>query len=122
MTHDETIFAQYAKHSDVLRNWFVAYGIGGVVLFLSKQEVFSSVPKPTLSTIAIWFLLGVISQVVLAFINKIYNFILYSRTQEPEKKRFQKNLRAFFLIDFPFDLLTAISYAKATYDLFTALK
>jgi hypothetical protein len=120
MAHDQTIFEQYAKHSDVLRNWFVAYGIGGVVIFISNHEVFSNIQKSILSEIAFWFILGVIAQVVLAFVNKVYNFIMYHK-EEPTRTRFVKNMTAFFAIDFPIDVFTIFSYAMATYILFTSL-
>ena len=67
MAHDQTVFEQYAKHSDVLRNWFVGYGIGGVVLFISNHDAFANIQKSILSEIALWFILGVIAQVALAF-------------------------------------------------------
>jgi hypothetical protein len=120
MAHDQTVFEQYAKHSDVLRNWFVAYGIGGVVLFISSHEAFVNIQKSILSEIALWFILGVIAQVALAFVNKVYNFIMYQR-EEPARTRFAKNMIAFFVVDFPIDVFTIFSFAKATYILFTSL-
>jgi len=119
---DETIFQQYTKHADILRNWFVAYGIGGIVLFLSSQSMFASIPKSELAWIAIFFFAGVLFQVILAFINKIYNFVLYHKKQPSESDQqvagLKKNLLSFFLIDFPVDLGTFVAYALATYLLF----
>jgi len=119
---DESVFTQYAKHADVLRNWFVAYGIGGLVLFLSSKSSFEAIPKKCLSMIAFWFIVGVASQVLLAFINKIYNFILYHKaTSSSVTSDLKKNILMFFTIDLPLDLITLGSFMWATYLLFQVL-
>lgn len=124
---DDSIFAQYVRHADILRNWFVAYGIGGILLFLTKDTAFKSLPKDALLGIAEWFLLGVGAQVLLAFVNKIYNFHLYQGSlahqdaAQREKSRF-KVFRDFYLIDVLLDIVTLGSFAWATFLLFNALR
>jgi hypothetical protein len=91
-----------------------------VVLFISSHEAFVNIQKSILSEIALWFIFGVIAQVALAFVNKVYNFIMYQR-EEPARTRFAKNMIAFFAVDFPIDVFTIFSFAKATYILFNSL-
>jgi len=57
---DESVFNQYVRHSDILRNWFVAYGIGGILLFLTKDSFFSKVPMNQLFSISIWLIRSII--------------------------------------------------------------
>jgi hypothetical protein len=123
---DDSVYEQYVRHSDILRNWFVAYGIGGVLLFLTKDSFFSKVPFDHIYTISKWFVFGVAAQVLLAFINKVYNFQLYINTiRKPEdsslQERAKKVARNFYLIDFIFDLVTAACFSRATYLLFLAV-
>lgn len=120
---DETVFDQYVRHADLLRNWFVGYGIGAVVLFVSGQSVLSTFPQGEIVMIAKWFILGIISQVLLAFINKLYNFQLYLRTFKTgaasagDVKRVK---RSFYWIDVPLDVLTFGSFCRATFLLLAA--
>ena len=113
---DETTFQQYVRYADVLRNWFIGYGIGGIVLFVSGQSAFASVPKKELVPIGMWFIVGIVFQVVLAFINKVYNFILYyNSTKRRDSSAIEKkNLHSFLYVDVPLDVLTLLSCAWAT--------
>ena len=123
---DESIFQQYVRYAEVLRNWFIGYGIGGVVLFVSGQSAFASVPKNELVPIGIWFIVGVVFQVILAFTNKVYNFILYYNSTKPRPDAVitaveKRNLLSFLFIDVPLDGATMASFAWATFLLFKFL-
>jgi hypothetical protein len=116
---DESIFDQYVRHAEVLRNWFIGYGIGGVVLFVGGQSVVKSVPIPEIVPIAVWLILGVSSQVVLAFLNKVYNFVLYYSSTKADQRGVvqnvhRRNLIMFLCIDVPLDLVTLVSFVVAT--------
>ena len=122
---NDSIFDQYVRHSDVLRNWYVAFGIGGLVLYLSNQSTFSNFPKDQLVLIAILLISGVIFQVILAFVNKVYNFLFYHKSIRSKTTatadEIKKNKILFFVVDFPLDVLTIGAFAWATYELFNIL-
>jgi hypothetical protein len=60
-------FEQYWRCCSSLRNGFVAYGIGGCILFVSdKAELFQEMTLKQKGIVVIAFLVGVIDQVVLA--------------------------------------------------------
>lgn len=122
---DETVFDQYVRHADLLRNWFVGYGIGAVVLFVSGQSVLAQLPKDQIVVVAQWFILGIISQVLLAFINKLYNFQLYLRTFKTgvaSAGDVKGVKRSFYWIDVPLDVLTFGSFCRATFLLLLAFR
>ena len=60
-------FEQYWRYCSALRNWFVAYGIGGCVLFISdKAKIFQDLSAFTKAIVVIAFLFGVVAQILLA--------------------------------------------------------
>lgn len=64
-------FERYWRYCSSLRNWFVAYGIGGCVLFISDNaQIFQKLSINTKVTVVISFIIGVAAQLILAFINK----------------------------------------------------
>ncbi len=78
MAEDNSTFEQYWRHSKDLRNWFVAYGIGAIVFITSKDIIpILNGKNISVSPIAMWFLFGAACQILLAYINKLYNYRLY---------------------------------------------
>ena len=52
-------FEQYWRYCSSLRNWFVAYGIGGCILFLSdKSELFQKMAFKQKRAVVIAFLIA----------------------------------------------------------------
>lgn len=82
--NSEELYAVYEGYAQTLRTWFVAYGIGGPVLFLSsdvlREQLVASGWAPTVS---ILFLMGVVLQVVLAAVNKTAMWGCYYGEIEP---------------------------------------
>jgi len=125
--YDESIFAQYVRHADILRTWFVAYGVGGIVLFFAKDTAFTSIPKDVRLYISEWFMIAVAAQVVLAFFNKVYNFHLYQKSLIKPKtvlteKDVRNNSRYFYFVDVLLDVVTVVSFAMASFSLFLAIR
>ena len=68
----------YEEHMKTLRAWFVAYGVGGPVLFVTQQDFASTLVDSGLSQlVGVLFLFGVLLQAVVALFNKWVNWGLY---------------------------------------------
>ncbi len=110
-------FDQYWKHNSVLRNWFVAYGIGALTLLLYNNGTFFN--DTSLKKIfAILIVIGISLQVLLTFLNKIIHWFVYygENLLEFQKTKCFKNCEAiskYFLIDIIIDTITILLYAGA---------
>ena len=68
----------YEEHMKTLRAWFVAYGVGGPVLFITQQDFAATLVDSGLSQlIGVLFLVGVLLQALVALFNKWVNWGLY---------------------------------------------
>jgi presenilin-like A22 family membrane protease len=68
----------YRYHSSTLRNWYVAFGIGAPVLFLSNEYLWKKiVTSCNFEIIALTFFLGAVFQVLLAFFDKYASWVGY---------------------------------------------
>lgn len=120
-------FEQYWRYCSSLRNWFVAYGIGGCVLFLSdKARMFGQVSPKSKVVILIAFIIGVVSQIVLAFINKIIHWYIYWGSEDEEfaktwRYKVSGYLSECFWIDILADVITFFAFGVATVMLFITL-
>lgn len=75
---EKSYYTAYGYHSNLLRTWLVAYGIGGPVLFINSAELYKKlVGSGQASLIAKLFLVGVFLQVSLSAINKTIMWTLY---------------------------------------------
>lgn len=115
----EGFFEQYWRYTSALRHWFIAYGIGGVVLFVTKAEIFVSILPNLKITIVILFLTGAIIQVVLAFWNKLIHWYLYygeddKTFQDSAKYKFFNKASELFWADITADVITFLSFLIAT--------
>ena len=78
-------FKQYWEYSTNLRNWFIAYGVGGILLLTRVDAVFNSGPHaasadPRLKLQALAsFILGLATQVLLNLINKVAHYYAYQK-------------------------------------------
>jgi len=120
-------FEQYWRYCSSLRNWFVAYGIGGCVLFMSdKAQIFQTLSLNTKATVIISFIIGVAAQVILAFINKWIHWCVYWGEEDSNFRcsrwnKYAEALSSCFIIDLVVDLITLIAFAVATITLIIGL-
>lgn len=73
----KTHASNYAEYNKLLRTWFVAFGIGGIALFYTKQDLVSGMPRLVELTLLGALLLGSAAQVAIAFINKIMSWRIH---------------------------------------------
>jgi len=111
------VYDDYAKN---LRNWFVAYGIGGPVLFLTQESITEKIVQSGYARYIVYaFLFGVAFQILLSLINKYNNYTIYSLSESEELMKTKKFKRAEcisnqFWIDKLLDLLTVVAFGYAT--------
>ncbi|NVL89546.1 MAG: hypothetical protein HWN69_00930 [Desulfobacterales bacterium] len=110
-------FDQYWKHSSVLRNWFVAYGIGALALAIYNKGIFFSNPedKKVFVSLIVW---GISLQVLLTFLNKVIHwFVYYGKNliefQTTWRYKISYKISKCFIIDIIVDFCTMILYARA---------
>ncbi len=119
-------FEQYWRYCSSLRNWFVAYGIGGCVLFVSdKAELFQQMKLERKRIVVIAFLVGVIAQVLLAGLNKcIHWYIYWGKEQKSFCRTWQYKasdwISTQFWIDIVADLITFGAFGWATVNVIMA--
>jgi len=119
-------FEQYWRYCSSLRNWFVAYGIAGSILLLTdKSKIFEQIGSKEKTLILIFFVVGVVSQIMLAFINKVIHWYIYwgSEDEEFTNTRICKAsyyLSECFWIDILADVITFLAFGIATVTLFIA--
>lgn len=120
-------FEQYWRYCSSLRNWFVAYGIGGCVLFISDNaQIFQKLSINTKVTVVISFIIGVAAQVILAFLNKWIHWCIYGGEEDDDFRqgrwyKYAKILSLRFEIDLVVDLITFVAFAVATVSLILGL-
>lgn len=120
-TDREEYFKAYGEYSKVLRTWFVAYGIGAPVLFLTNDALAEALRTSREGRfVAGFFLAGVLLQVVLAILNKFSMWgIYYGEFKDPFKgTRWYRIAHWFserFSIDAVLDVLTFLAFAIATW-------
>jgi len=67
----KAFFSQSTSYAGMLRNWLVAYGVGGPALLLTQAELTRAVARSGhVRLIAVMFFSGVLLQVLNAFMNK----------------------------------------------------
>jgi hypothetical protein len=113
-------FKVYEEHMKTLRAWFVAYGIGGPVLFVTQKEFAATVISSGNSRlIGVLFLLGVLFQVLIALLNKWVNWGLYYYEEFPDLNRgkihdFCESVSGMVFIDILADVATLVLFSWAT--------
>ena len=120
----------YEEHMKTLRAWFVAYGVGGPVLFITQQDFATTLANSGLSQlIGVLFLVGVLLQALVALFNKWVNWGLYyfdedepeasidTTDEEPKPKKLQSFCESYsnkVWIDIAADLATLALFSAAT--------
>lgn len=123
--HSETSLADefydaYVHHSNQLRVWFVAYGIGGPVLIVTNVELWRTLAPTWPGKIAVvLFLLGVVSQILLTMTNKTLMWIIYFGKSHPKVQnrwwyKFSDRLSEVFWLDLVVDFLSIVFMITAT--------
>lgn len=122
------MFKHYSYYSSILRNWFIVYGIGGLIFIANQRELFNGLEKTEKSMVLGFLMWGVIIQICLALLNKIIHwFVYWSEDIEPEKKRLNlfghiynalyiasEKICSWFWIDIIIDITTLILFFVAT--------
>ena len=117
----------YEEYSKTLRTWFVAYGIGAPVLFLTNDSLAGKLlMSKSASLIAGLFLGGVAAQVFLAALNKTVMWACYYGAVTPSyqskgRYRFAGWISEQYAIDFLLDLATVALFVIATEKTFRIL-
>jgi len=120
-------FNNYADYSRTLRAWLVAYGIGGPVLVVTNKELLLKVAASDSADIIIFaFLLGVVLQILLAFINKWAAWYMYSGAGDKEYQEGRTYRFWFFInrqtwLDFSIDIVSVFSFMYATWRVLSIL-
>jgi len=113
-------FEQYWRYCSALRNWFVIYGIGGCILFITdKAKIFQDIPFIFKSLVILLLFGGVAVQIILAFINKCIHWCVYwgDESESFGKSwlyRMAKRVSSWFWIDVAIDLITFAAFVYAT--------
>jgi hypothetical protein len=82
-SESEEFATAYRQHATTLRNWFVAYGVGGPALLLTNEKLQSTLRTyGRIESIGWCFLVGVGLQVLLSFFDKYADFVCYWRCLE----------------------------------------
>ncbi len=112
------LFDNYAEYNRILRTWFVAYGIGGPVLFLMQDKVLAAIKASGSGRmIAGAFLTGVAAQVLVAIINKWSTWYVYRDAEEGSAgaHRIAHWFTDQFWIDMACDIVSLVAFAFATF-------
>ena len=88
-------------------------------MLTDKATIFEQIGKKEKSLVLIFFVVGVVSQIVLAFINKVIHWYIYWGSEDEEfvkKLRYKVSdyLSECFWIDVVTDLITFASFGLAT--------
>jgi len=112
------VYEEYAKN---LRTWFIAYGVGAPVLFLSNESVAKKLASSHAAPkIVAYLLAGVSLQIVLAMINKNVMWACYWSSRYPEEAakwrfRFAHWISGQYVIDVIVDIMTITFFGIATW-------
>ena len=117
----DEFFAVYSEYAKTLRTWFVAFGVGGPVLFLTQDKMAQRIQDSgNAQLIIILFSVGVGAQVFLALINKWANYFLYFRGDSRKGRKTKLYIRADWVsnqlwFDIILDAGTMVVFGLATW-------
>jgi len=117
-------FESYAEYNRILRSWFVAYGVGGLALFLVEEKLRDALVRTGEARLVIGlFLSGVAMQILIAGLNKYANWYCYYGEDEPGYQktrayRFWSWIARQFIFDVLVGLATAACFFAAIVALF----
>lgn len=120
-------YESYKGFANTLRAWLIAYGIGGPVLIVSQQSVWTKLSSSSLTVwITIVFLFGVSLQVAHAALFKWVQWELYvgadnEELQQKPRYKLADSLSINYLIDAVLDFGAIILFGIGTFLLLIAL-
>jgi len=113
-------YSAYQYHSNLLRTWLVAYGIGGPVLLLTNDTLWGQLTvSGQVSFVGKLFLIGVALQIFLAALNKAIMWTLYYGEGDQQfQKKWRYEIAAWLSgkigIDLVVDIVSMVLMAWAT--------
>ena len=113
----------FSRYERLLRNWFIAYGIGAPILLLTQNSLRDEfLDSPDRWCIGILFLIGVVSQVAESWLYKMTTwYLFYGEVKDIKKSRryrFSKWIEDHYWIDIACDLSTFGLFLIATIKVF----
>jgi hypothetical protein len=120
-------FESYAEYNRILRSWFVAFGIGGLALFVVEDKLRDLlIASGETRKVASLLLAGAAAQVTVAFLNKYANWYCYFAEDNAAFQRsrfyaFWSWVTRQFWIDIVLDLLTTGCFLAAIWILFAVI-
>jgi len=117
-------FEQYWRYCNAVRNWLVAFGIGCCILLISEKDgIFKDVSTQKKLDIVFFLIIGVISQILLALLNKYIHWCVYwgMENRNFEKSIYYKiafKISSYFWIDVLVDVFTIFMFAIAVCKMF----
>ena len=118
-TDREEYLKAYSEHAKMLKTGFVGYGVGVLVIFITKDRPWDTLNKSGYTTlICILLFLGVFSQVLISQLNKIANWYCYYGEFKPVfKPKWQYKISRWweqqFWIDCLFDFVTIVTFVSS---------
>ena len=116
----EDFYEVYSEYAQMLRTWFVAYGVGGPLLFLTQPQIAEKIAASGRARPIVYlFLGGVVAQVLVAFINKWSAWYIYDAAGDAGRQRTwtyraAESVSTQFWIDTACDLVAIAAFAVAT--------
>lgn len=113
-------YRSYDKFSTTLRNWLIAYGVGGPALLLAEKSILPRIiDTGKAPLLGVLFLGGVLLQVIKSAVYKATSWYAIDYNYVPEKKASWKMKSALWInnnmgIDLLFDLATIGMFIAAT--------
>lgn len=117
----------YAEYAKTLRTWFVAYGIGGPVVFLTNDAALRALTNSgKFAQMGLLFLIGGALQVFSALLNKHSMWYLHvAEIDERTKRRASYKISSWYAdqgwVDVVLDSATIILFGWATWLAFSAV-
>jgi len=117
-------FDSYAEYNRILRSWFVAFGIGGLAMFLVEDTLRDALIRSGAARqVVVLFLAGVALQILVAGLNKYANWYCYAGEDDAAYRRtaayrFWSGIARQFIIDVLVDIATAVCFFAAIGSLF----
>ncbi|MBN1126873.1 MAG: hypothetical protein JXA82_17865 [Sedimentisphaerales bacterium] len=113
-------FDQYWKYTSTLRQWFVAFGIGGAVILLTgPSDLLTKIGSCAVKWLFGMLSLGILSQVFISGLNKYVHWWIYWGNENEEFRttlcyRLAEQISVMFLIDIIADIISFVAFAIAS--------
>jgi hypothetical protein len=117
---DSGFYEAYSGFARSVRVWFISYGIGAPVIFLTNNEAWKVMAASGQGrSVAYLFLAGVAVQILAALLYKTAMWYLYVSELAPDTKRrrmytFAEWLSESYFLEWIFDLTTLVVFVMGT--------